>query len=134
MNKLIKIVLLTSFSMPLMAQGTGGEMTQEQMQKMMEGAKKMQDCMSKIDPAVMQRVQEDGKKMAVEIDTLCAAGKRDEAQQQTMAYAQSMATSKDMEPMRACGMMAQGTMPNMPMGKGTTEQEHAAAGHVCDHR
>ena len=132
MNKLIKIVLLTSFSMPLMAQGTGGEMTQEQMQKMMEGAKKMQECMSKIDPAVMQRVQEDGKKIAVEIDTLCAAGKRDEAQERAMAHAQSMATSKDMEQMHACGMMAQGMSPNMPMQQGTTE--NVAAGHVCDQR
>ncbi len=134
MNKLIGFILLSSFSMQLLAQGAGSEMTQEQMQKMMQGAMKMQECMSKIDPAVMQRVQEDGKKIAVEIDTLCAAGKRDEAQQQAMAYAKSMADSRDMEQMRACGMMAQGTMPNMAMGNGTTEQEHAAAGHVCDNR
>ncbi|MBF8270841.1 MAG: hypothetical protein HW386_2550 [Gammaproteobacteria bacterium] len=119
-------------TLQLLAQGAGGEMTQEEMQKMMQGAMKMQECMSKMDPAVMQRMQEQVEKISTEVDTLCAAGKRDEAQEKAMAYAQSMATSRDMEQMRACGMMAQGMAPNKPMAQNTAGD--STPGNVCDNR
>ena len=127
MNKLLMLVLLSSFSMHLPAQDAGGGMTEEQMQKMMQDVVKIQECMSKIDPAVMQRMEAEGNKMAAQVDALCAAGKRDEAQQKVISYGQSMAASRDMEQLRACGMMQ-----NMPMGQDTAGA--TASGHVCDNR
>ena len=85
MNKLLMLVLLSSFSMHLPAQDAGGGMTEEQMQKMMQDVVKIQECMSKIDPAVMQRMEAEGNKMAAQVDALCAAGKRDEAQQKVIS-------------------------------------------------
>ena len=105
-----------------------GEMTEEQMQQMMEGAQKMQECMAKIDQSAMDALAAKGEKMHAEIKKLCAAGKRDDAQKKAIAYGKEMSSSREMKAMQKCGDMAKQMMQQMPMGDvGSADQ-----GHICD--
>ena len=108
------------------ALAAGGQMTDEQMQQMMENTQKMQDCMSGIDPSAMRSLEEKGRKLDAEVKALCAAGKRKEAQDKAIAYGKEMSATKEMKQMQKCGEMMQQSPAfrgNMEPGKG---------GHVCD--
>ena len=104
------------------ARGNGQQMSDEQMQQMMEGAGKMQECMAKIDQKDMDAITAKSEKVNGEIKKLCAAGKRDEAQITAMDYGKEMAASKEMQAMQQCGMANQMAMTD-PGEK---------PGHVCD--
>ena len=130
MNRLSQLLLLAIFSTRLLAQGAGGEMTRERMQNLAQNAEKIQECINKLDPAITQRVQEAGEKIANEIDALCAAGKRDEAQAKALAYAKSMANSRDAEQMRACGIAADEILPDLQEAQ--TSDSDLAPPDVCD--
>ena len=117
-----KILLLSVLCMPLALSAQDEQMTDEQMQQMMESAGKMQECMAKIDQKAMDAYAAKGEKMHAEIQKLCAAGKRDEAQKMAMEYGREMASSKEMQAMQQCGMMAKQSVT------GGGEKQ----GHVCD--
>lgn len=104
------------------------QMTEEQMQQMMENAQKMQECMAKIDQSAMDALAAKGEKMHAEIKKLCAAGKRDEAQKKAIVYGKEMSSSKEMKAMQQCGEMAKQMMQQMPMG----DVENTDQGHTCD--
>lgn len=122
-----KMLLLSVLCMPLVSFAENGLMSDEQMQQMMEGAGKMQECMAKVDQKAMDALTAKGEKVNAEIKKLCAAGKRDEAQKKAMDYGKEMAASKEMQAMQKCGAMAQGMMPQHP-GPGDGKKP----GHVCD--
>ena len=61
-------------------------------------------CMEKIDRNAMQEIVEQGKKIDTETRSLCAAGKRDAAQQKAMAYVAQMKSSPVIKQLRECGM------------------------------
>jgi hypothetical protein len=103
-------------------------MTEEQMQKMMANAGKLQTCMQNIDPTVMQRIEEKGNAIQTEIKTLCATGKRDEALQKAMVYGKEMSESGDFKQLRDCGEMAVAMAP----GFIANNPGNPDAGHVCD--
>jgi len=110
------------------AADTGG-MSQEQMQKMMNNAQKMQECFKDIDQSALARLEEDGRKVGEEIESLCQAGKRDQAQTRAMDYAAKMRKTKEFRAIKKCGMMG---MENMPMFM-PKSAENSGHGHVCDH-
>ena len=117
-----KILLLSALCPPLALFAQNEQMSEEQMQQMMENAGKMEDCMAKMDQKAMDTFAAKGEKAHAEIKKLCAAGKRDEAQKMAMDYGKEMAASKEMQAMQQCGMAKQ-----MPMtGQGEKP------GHVCD--
>lgn len=64
------------------AAGTGG-MSDEQMRNMMENMEKMQKCFENIDQSAMENLEKEGQRVGAEIESLCKAGKRDEAQVST---------------------------------------------------
>jgi hypothetical protein len=113
--------------MPLVLFAENGQMTDEQMQQMMENTGKMQECMAKVDQKAMDALTAKGEKVNAEIKNLCAAGKRDEAQKMAIDYGKEMAASKEMQAMQKCGEMAKGMMPQGP-GSGDGKKP----GHVCD--
>lgn len=123
----LTMLLLSMWCMPSVLYAQNDQMSDEQMQQMMENAGKMQDCMANMDQKAMDDFAARGEKVHAEIKKLCAAGKRDEAQKMAIDYGKEMATSKEMKAMQQCGQMAQGMVRPMP-GQGDADNP----GHVCD--
>ena len=101
----------------------------EQMQQMMQGAQKMQECMANIDQAALQKLTEKSQEMQKELQALCSAGKRDEAQNRAIEYGKEIENSNEMQEMKKCGEMAQQMMQQMPAIPGSNSGN---AQHVCD--
>ena len=66
-----------------------------------------------------------------EIKSLCAAGKRDAAQQEALAFAMEMNNNPDIRKMRECGEKMRGMMPPMPYLEQSAASETSDR-HVCD--
>lgn len=124
---IIAALLLSSIA-PALADHGG--MNDEQMQLMMENAKKMQECMDRIDPAVFDQLEKQGREMETEIKALCAAGKHDEAEKKAMAYGKEMSNTEGMKELQKCGQMGKGMMEHMPVIR--EKLEEGKAGHICD--
>ena len=109
-------------------------MSQADMQNMMAQMQQMQACMARIDQNEINALQQQGQRMETEIKSLCAAGKRSEAQNRAIAYGMQIAQSPAMQQMQECtkdmqAMMAQMPMPQMPYQDFTEDSQPA---HVCD--
>ena len=123
---------IVSVLFPLMAaaQGYPG-MTEGDMQNMMQQMQKMQACMQEINQARLQEFEQQAKKAEAEISTLCANGKRDEAQRKAMEFGRQVATDPDMQKMVECGKMMSSATPMMPYMAQASEPDSSAT-HVCD--
>ena len=108
--------------------GFAQSMDQAQMQQMMENAQKMQACMSEVDQAAMEAMASDAQAFQKKIKALCAAGKREQAMSDAIAYGKQVNASPDMKKMRECGKYMQGMMPDMHIPDPTTED----GSHICD--
>lgn len=106
-------------------------MSESDMQNMMQQMQEMQTCMQDIDQSRMKAFEQQASKLESEVNSLCANGKRDAAQQKAMAFAQEMNSNPDFQKMRGCGEKMRGMMPTMPY-----MDQHKASdkdgGHVCD--
>lgn len=131
MNRLFAAAALATIALNASALPPGG-MSDADMQKMMQGMNAMQDCMSKVDMAAMERLGEEGKKMEAEINALCKAGKRDAAQDKAMAFGMKIARDPDMQTMAECSKQMQGMMPPMAQSPYADLAEDGANRHVCD--
>lgn len=110
---------------------TPGGFSQEDMQKMMQGAQAMQACMQSIDQAAMQRMQAESEQLQAELKSLCAAGKRDEAQGKVMAFGMKAAKDPAIKAMAECSKPMQGMLPQQALAYTDAEHEFADR-HVCD--
>lgn len=124
MNWKLTITIMTALCLASAVYADNGQMSEDQMQQMMEHAEKMQECMGKIDQKAMETHAARAEKVDAEIKGLCAAGKRDEAQKLAMDYGKEMAASREMQDMKKCGEMMQGMVPPHASGENP--------GHVCD--
>ena len=107
-------------------------MNQAKMQQMMQQMQSMQNCMKNIDQTEMKAFEQRARKMEAEVKTLCAQGKRDEAQSVAMAFGMEVAKSPSMQQMKKCGEPMRDFLPQMPMlnrDKSENDQSHK---HVCD--
>ena len=118
-----KILLLSVLCMPLALYAQDEQMSDEQMQQMMENAEKTQDCMAQMDRGAMAALAAKGEKVIAEVQNLCSAGKRDEAQKIAIEYGKEVASSREMQAIQQCGGMAASILMT---GQGDK------AGHVCD--
>jgi len=127
--KIAFAVLLALIPATLMAQNFQG-MSQADMQKMIQGAPQMQTCMENIDQAEMKALEDRGNEVDAEINTLCAEGKRDQAQAKAIEFSREVAQSPALQQMRECGELAQGMMPEqMPLLDKDVDYSNR---HVCD--
>lgn len=100
-------------------------MSQMNMQKIQA----MQKCMESVDQEQLQSIEQQQKTFDAEMKSLCASGKRDEAQKKAMAYAKQMMNNPAIKAMQKCGEIAKGMMPDMPV----MEMDDSMDGqHVCD--
>jgi len=106
-------------------------MNEADMRNMMQQAQKMQACMAEIDESDMKKFEQRANQMQAKVESLCASGKRDEAQEEGIAFAREVSSSESMKKMQTCSKMMEGAMPGMP----TTPQEAAdmvGNRHICD--
>jgi hypothetical protein len=108
-------------------------MSQEEIQQMMQQAQQMQQCMQNIDQDKLNAIEDRSKQMDSEIKALCAEGKRDEAQAKAVAFGMEMSKDPTMQEMRKCGEMSQGMMPKSPfMEQYQADEKDRSIHHVCD--
>jgi hypothetical protein len=101
------------------------------MQNMMQQMQQMQTCMQEINQSRLQEFEQRGKAVEREVKNLCAAGKRDEAQDKAMEFGQQVASDPDMQKMIECAKMMSSAMPAMPY-MGQASEADGASSHVCD--
>ncbi len=108
-----------------------GNMNKGDMQNMMQVMQQVQQCMADIDQTKLKELQTRSEQAKKKIDTLCAQGKRDKAQEQAISFGRKIASDPTIKQMQKCGEMAQGAMP-MPDMVETYDEEKYANQHVCD--
>jgi hypothetical protein len=90
---------------------------------------KMESCMKNVDEAKLEELERRSNQIAAEVKSLCAGGKRGEAQERAMAFGKEMAKDPTLQAMSRCGEMMKGMMPKVPfMDQGKGGSSH----HVCD--
>ena len=127
------IILLLFIPMVAVAQ-TSQNMSQEDMQKMMQQMQKMQSCLEQIDQAKLDALDQRSSEMQTKVESLCAKGKRDEAQQTAMSFGKEMAKDPTIQSARKCtemvsSEMMEGMMPKFPM---MDLEKDLSSRHVCD--
>lgn len=131
--KISAIILFLLIPMVTVAQ-TSQNMSEEDMQKMMQQMQKMQSCLEQIDQGKLDALDQRSSKMRTEVESLCAKGKRDEAQQAAISFGKEMANDPAMQSARKCtemvsSEMMQGMMPKFPM---MDLEKDLSSRHVCD--
>ena len=118
--------------LPLMANAQGyTDMGEGDMQNMMLQMQKMQTCMQGVDQARLQEFEQRAKMTEAEVNSLCASGKRDNAQQKAMEFGREVANDADMQKIVECGKMMSGAMPVMPYMEQASAPDSSDR-HVCD--
>ena len=105
-------------------------MSEADMQKMMQQMQQAQACMAGIDQSELKKFEQRANQLESSVKALCASGKRDQAQQEAMAFGKEVSSTPTMKKMRECGKMMEGAMPGMP-----TPQDYASEDdnqHICD--
>jgi hypothetical protein len=104
-------------------------MNEADMRKMMQQMGQLQACMEKIDQEAIGELEERANQAEAEIESLCEAGKRDEARKKAIAYGKEFVNDPTLVELRKCGEMAQNMVPEMPY---TDDEEGYDDQHVCD--
>ena len=132
MKKIVTGILMVVFPAVVFAQNFQN-MTEQDMQRMMELAQKMQACMEQVDQAQLGQLEQRSKEFEAELKAVCDAGKRDEAQKKAMAYGKEMMDNPALGQMRKCGEMGQGMMAKMMPHMDFVEEDYDYSNrHVCD--
>jgi hypothetical protein len=90
----------------------------------------MGECMNKLDQKQMQDIADRSKQMMAEADTLCKAGKRDEAKALMEKFGQDTANLAIAQEMKKCGeAMKPADDSKAPLSKKAQEIRDM---HICD--
>jgi hypothetical protein len=79
----------------------------------------------------MEEFELRSRELDARVSSLCASGKRKEAQQEAMAYGQELARDPDIQKMTKCSQMMRGMMPEMP-NMNQANVPDTSVRHVCD--
>lgn len=123
--KMPAIVLLLLLPIVAMAQSYQG-MSEADMQNMMQ---EMQACMQNVDQNKLKALEQRSNQFEAEMKSMCASGKRDEAQTKAIAFGMEIRNDPTIQAMRKCGEIMKGMMPMMPIMK---QDKDFSKHHVCD--
>jgi len=127
MKKYIAIMILL---LPGVAFGQNFQgMSESDMQNMMQQMQQFQTCIEQIDQSAMEEIDRRSVKMDAEIKSLCARGKRDEAQEKAIAWGKEVAADPAVQETIRCGEIMKGQVPDIPF-KGL-DKDYSSQ-HVCD--
>lgn len=73
-----------------------------QIQMLLDQAQGIESCMAELDATATQELRARSERVTAEVETLCKAGKRDEAQAMALAFGREMATSPAMVNLQEC--------------------------------
>ncbi len=123
--------LITGLAVLLLSAASNAQqaLSDADMQRIMEQAREMQACLANADQAALADLRTQGEQLRAELKSLCAAGKRDEAQHRALAQARVMANSPAVKALAACGEMAKGMLESLPLA--ATKGDEARL-QVCD--
>ncbi len=126
--KNLTMSLLLAFPMAISAQDYSN-MNEADLEKMMQQMEKMQSCMGRIDETKIKSLEQRTKKMEAEVQSLCAAGDRDQAQEKAMAYGEDLANDPTMRSLVECGEIMKDAIPDISF---SVLNEVSANRHICD--
>ena len=126
--KQLTIFLLMFMPIVAFAQNYPG-MNEADMQRMMQQMEKMQSCMEKVDQNKLKQIEQRSRQMEAEMKSLCADGKRDEAQKKAISFGKEMANDPTLKTMMKCGENMKGIMPEMSFEDLVEESSDV---QVCD--
>ena len=106
------------------------DMSNTDTQKMMQQMQQAQACMAGIDQTELKKFEQRAKQMDASVKALCASGKRDEAQEEAVAFARDMGNNPSMRKMQECSKMMSG-MPGMQAIPQSAAGEDDNR-HICD--
>jgi len=131
MRLLAKFVATLAFlPLSLLAQP---QMSEQQLQMLMQGAMQMQACVANLDQAKLEALGKRAEAMEKELKSLCANGERDLAQKRAVELSMELAHSEEIEQFKQCGEIAQAMMPQLLAQLETLETEETDTSmHVCD--
>ena len=121
-------ILLLLIPMVSVAQNYQG-MSEADMQNTMQQMQKMQSCMSNVDQESLKALEQRSYQIEAEVKSLCASGKRDEAQETAISMGKEMMSNPAMQEMKKCGEMMQGMVPQMAF---MDQDKDFSDKHVCD--
>ena len=104
-------------------------MNEADMQKMMQQMEKMQSCMEDVDTDRLKALEQKSRQMETEIKSLCADGKRDEAQKKALSFGKEISNDRTMKTIQKCGEMMKDIMPEITFQGLDTDSKDR---HVCD--
>jgi hypothetical protein len=128
-NTLMRKLILMLVLAPVMTMAQSNSGMSAEMMEMMEKAQKAQACMQNIDTAEMEKLMQEGEQKKAEVESLCAAGKRDEAQQKAIDLSREMMDDPAMVEMRKCSELMRGMIPEMPFDN---FEEKLKNKNICD--
>lgn len=102
---------------------------QGDMNNMMQQMQNMQSCMAKIDQKKVQGLEKKSNQFMAEVNSLCASGNREEAQEKAVSFAKEMQNNAIMKTMKKCSDMMKGMMPEMPSLNRFVGDPNQ---HICD--
>ncbi len=134
MRSLVKFVLpLVFFPLALLAQA---QMTEQQMQQLMQGATQMQACFAKVDQSGLEALMARAEAVEEELKGMCASGQRRAAQAKAVSFGNEFANSPEMAQLQECSELAMAMMPPMLGSLADLEypdDDDDVSTHVCDH-
>lgn len=126
--KILAITLLILMPVVIFAQNYQ-DMSEEEIQKMMQQMQDMGSCMQNVDQAKLKVIEQRSKQFEAEAKSLCANGKREEAQAKAISFGKEIAKDPTMQAMSKCSEMMEGNMPDMPF---MDQHKDSSNHHVCD--
>ncbi len=125
-----KFIILLFLSTPVAAFAVNYQgMNEADMQKMMQQMEKMQTCMENVDQKDLKALEQRSRQMESELKSLCASGKRDQAQKKAISFAKEITNDTTMKTMRKCGEMMKDAIPKMSF---TGLDKESMDRHICD--
>lgn len=106
-------------------------MNQADIENMMNNLQGMETCMQSIDKNKLDELKRGAERVESEVDALCRAGKRSQAQAMAVSYGKEMANDPTMQAMMKCIEPMKGMMKSVPMMPFDEVMENSDA-HVCD--
>lgn len=100
-----------------------------QIQMLLDQAQNIEQCMSRLDASATEALRARSERVTTEVESLCKAGKRDEAQAKALAFGREMANSPAMQNLQECSGPI-GAL--LPAALASLHGDAADAVQVCD--
>lgn len=122
---------------PYGSQTPYGNISQQDMNNMMQQMQEAQACMAKVDQRELKALEQRAKTFESDMRAMCKAGKRSQAQSEAISFSKEVMNNASVKQLRACSEKMQGSMKNMmqqmqqniPMANSDTDY---SSSHVCD--